>query len=105
MYEVRVAQALAETIAEAHGPERTGSGPPSEWDFWSGPLLAARLAFRRFDLLPFDDVPAIRHLHFVDPVFGALVFTGVLLPGEVVEICAVAEDPDYWNLVEDDPGE
>jgi hypothetical protein len=41
----------------------------------------------------------------VDPVFGALVFTGALLPGDVVEIGAVAEDPDYWNLVEEDPQE
>ena len=89
MPEVRVGRALAEAIAEAHGPKRTGSGQPSEWDFWSGPLQAARLAFRRFDELPFDDVPAIRHVHFVDPVFGALVFTGVLLPDDVVEIAAV----------------
>lgn len=70
-----------------------------------GPLLAARLALRRFDSLPFDDVPAIRHFHFVDPVFGALVFTAVLLTDGTVEISSMDEDPDYWNLVEDNPDE
>ncbi len=102
-YEVRVAADLADEIAAAHGPDRSSWGAPSEWDFWSGPLAAALIAFRAFDDLRFDETPAVRNLHLVDPVFGALVFVGVLVGPTTVEIAAYRQDPDYWTLIEDDP--
>ena len=37
-----------------------------------------------------------------DPVFGAVVFSGVLVDG-AVQIADFAVDPDYWTLVDDDP--
>jgi hypothetical protein len=36
-------------------------------------------------------------------MFGVVAFVGVLLPGDVVEIAAFSHDPDYWDLMEDDP--
>lgn len=103
MFQVRVGERLAEAIAVAFGPERSDAGAPSEWDFWSGPLAAALVAFRDFEALRYDHVPAIRRLHLADPVFGPVVFVGVLVEPAVVELAAFAQDPDYWQLIEDDP--
>lgn len=103
MFEVRVGEALAAQITDIHGPRRSARGRPSEWDFWGGPLAAALIAFRDFDALRFDDIPGIRALHLVDPMFGALVFVGVLVGPTTVELAAYAEDPDYWGLIGDDP--
>ena len=86
MFEVRVGEAAAEKITRTYGPERSGAGRPSEWDFWSGPLAAALIGFRDFESLLFGLHPEIRTLHIVDPVFGALVFAGVLVEPGVVEI-------------------
>ncbi len=36
-------------------------------------------------------------------VFGALTFVGVLLIDGMVEVADCAVDPDYWNLIDDDP--
>lgn len=102
-YQTRVGQTLAASIAAEFGPERTTSGQPSEWDFWSGPLAAALIGFRDFDNLLFDDHPEIRQLHIVDPVLGAIVFVGVRTDPETVELAAYAIDRDYWDLIDDDP--
>ena len=103
MVEVRVGAHLARAIARGFGPERTGDGSPSEWDFWSGPLAAALVAFRDFDLLRFDRHPAVRSYHMLDPVFGPVVFVGVRVEPGVVELAAYARDPGYWDLIADDP--
>jgi hypothetical protein len=47
----------------------------------------------------------VRALHLVDPMFGALVFIGVLVEPGVVELADYAEDPDYWDLIQGDPDE
>ena len=78
------------------------SGTPSELDFWTGALQAALFGFRDFESLPLDDVPKLRHVTVIDAVFGPVTFVGVLLP-DWVEIAAFALDPDYWNLIDDDP--
>jgi hypothetical protein len=103
MFEVRVGDDLAESIAATYGPERSARGRPSEWDFWNGPLVAALIAFRDFDSLRVEADPRVRSLHVVDPVFGPVVFIGVLVDAEVVELAAFATDPDYWTVIEDDP--
>ncbi len=47
----------------------------------------------------------VRTLHIVDPVFGAVVFAGVLLEPGLVEIADFGVDPDYWDMIEDDPND
>lgn len=84
-------------------PESLGAGRAVGLDFWSGPLHAALLGFRRPESLPYDDVPQVRRLQVLDAIFGPVTFIGVVLPGPVVEIAAFSSDPDYWRLIEDDP--
>lgn len=101
--EVRVGARASDKIASRHGPKRTAHGSASEWDFWSGPLAAALIGFRDFENLLFERRADVRALHIVDPVFGALVFVGVLVEPGVVEIADFEDDPDYWDLIQDDP--
>lgn len=103
MVEVRVGALLAAAIAQEYGPERSPEGRPSEWDFWSGPLAAAVVAFRDFDTLRYDRHPEVRSLHVVDPMFGPVVFVGVRVEPGVVELAAYALDPGYWDLIAGDP--
>lgn len=35
-----------------------------------------------------------------DSFFGALVFFGVLVAPDVVEIADFEDDPDYWSMVD-----
>ncbi len=105
MFEVRVGEAAAEKITGAYGPQRSAAGRPSAWDFWSGPLAAALIGFRDFENLLFSLHPEIRTLHIVDPVFGSLVFAGVLVEPGLVEIADYEADPDYWDMIEDDPND
>lgn len=102
-FEVRVGTYAAEKIAARHGARRSSQGHASEWDFWSGPLAAALIGFRDFENLLFESRPEIRTLHLVDPVFGAVVFVGVLVEAGVIEIADFEEDPDYWDLIGNDP--
>jgi hypothetical protein len=37
--------------------------------------------------------------------FTPIVFVGVLVESRLVEIAAFEDDPDYWDLVANDPGE
>ncbi len=71
IHRVDVAADLTERITNTYGPRRSEHGAPSEWDFWEGPLAAALIAFRDFESLPFDHVPAIRRLAIVDPSSGS----------------------------------
>src|SRR4051794_13854117 len=103
MLEVRVGAVLATVIARDFGPERTVEGRPSEWDFWTGPLAAALVAFRDFDTLRYDRHPDVRSLHVVDPVFGPVVFVGVRVQQGVVELAAYGRDPGYWDMIAEDP--
>lgn len=103
--EIRISHVVAEKIAATYGPERTAAGWPSEWDFWSGPLAAALIGFRDFDNLLYDRRREVRTLHLIDPIFGALVFVGVLVGPEIVEIADFGVDPHYWELIETDPSD
>lgn len=69
----------------------------------TGPLAAAVFAFRDFDHLAYDVVPAVRSYTIVDPVFGPLIFAAVLSAEGVVEIVDFSDDPDYWTTINDDP--
>lgn len=103
MYEVTWAAGLAAAIADRFGRERTALGGPNESDFVTGPLAVALVAFRRFDHLPEEAGPAVRSYHTVDPLFGAVVFVGVLVAEGHVEIASFDIDPDYWEIVRGDP--
>jgi hypothetical protein len=66
-------------------------------------MAAAIVAFRDFDSLRSTEHSRVRTLHLVDPVFGPVVFVGVLTDPGVVELAAFDDDPDYWDLIGDDP--
>lgn len=102
---MRWAGEVASTAAELYGPERTAAGRPSEYDFASGPLAAAATRFTDFDSLPEVAGAAVRSVHLLDPVFGPVVFVGVLVEPGVVEIAGFTVDPDYWRQIDDDPDE
>jgi hypothetical protein len=38
--------------------------------------------------------------HIVDPFFGALLFFGVLIDTDTVEIADFEDDPDYWSMLD-----
>lgn len=101
--EVRVAQAVYEQAHQRFGEDRSGEGAPSEYDFVGGPLAAAVFAFRDFERLAYAVVAAVRTYTIVDPFFGVVVFVGVLVAPDVVEIAAFDDDPDYWPTVDDEP--
>ena len=95
VFRVEVSAFVAEKAAFRYGEERS-EGRPSEYDFVTGPLAAALRSFGGFDALPIAAGPAVRISIIVDPFFGAVVFTGVLLAGNVIEIADFDDDPDYW---------
>jgi len=66
-------------------------------------LALARRVFSDFESLHPDPIPAIRSALIFDPVFGPLTFVGVLLEDDVVELASVADDPYYWEMIENDP--
>jgi hypothetical protein len=100
---VEIAPAVYEDASERFGESRSAGGKGSEYDFVGGPLAAAVFAFREFDALSYDLVPAVRSYTVVDPMFGAVTFAAVLRTDDVVEIVTFADDPDYWAALDDDP--
>lgn len=100
MFTVRVAELVMQKAHERFGAERSATGRPSEYDFVSGPLAAAIDRFRYFDDIHETLGPAIRTLIATDPFFGAVVFVGVLIDSNVVEIADFEDDPDYWSTVD-----
>lgn len=68
-------------------------------------MAAALVGFRDFENLLWHALPEIRTLHIVDPFFGALVFVGVLVGPNTIEIADFEVDPDYWSLIENDPND
>ena len=103
IHEVRVGRFAADKITRAYGPARTATGRPSEWDFWSGPLSAALIGFRDFENLMSHPHPEIRSFHIVDPVFGAVVFVGVRVGPDTIEIADFEIDEDHWQLIAGEP--
>ena len=100
---VDVAPAVYDIAHERFAETRSAGGQASEYDFVGGPLAAAVFAFREFDALSYDLVPAVRSYTVVDPIFGAVTFAAVLRTDDVVEIVSFADDPDYWAALDDQP--
>ena len=100
---VEVAPTVYQSAHERFGESRSLRGEGSEYDFVGGPLAAAVFAFRDFDALSYDLVPAVRSYTVVDPIFGAVTFAAVLRTDDIIEIVSFADDPDYWAALDDDP--
>jgi hypothetical protein len=97
---VFVASTVTERANREFSETRSESGGGSEYDFIGGPLAAAVFAFRDFDALRVGVVSSVRSYTIVDPVFGPVVFVGVLLTDGTVEIVDFKSDPDYWASIE-----
>ncbi|MGQ0824687.1 MAG: hypothetical protein ACT4OX_06630 [Actinomycetota bacterium] len=102
-FRVQIGPIVWEQIDARYGSTRTAAGQPSRLDFENGPLAAAALQFSRFDLLGASIGESVRHCHVLAPGFGAIVFIGVLVGEDVVEIGDFTEDPEYWDKVNEDP--
>ena len=72
---VDVAPAVHKLAHDRFGETRSASGDGSEYDFVGGPLAAAAFAFRQFDELSFDLIPAVRSYTVVDPIFGTVTWS------------------------------
>ena len=59
--------------------------------------------FERFDELPEAAGPSVRQCHVLVPGFTPIVVIGVLAAPDTVEIAGFDDDPDYWDMVENDP--
>ena len=92
-------------VSGRYGTERSIDGAPSGYDFFSGPLAAALIEFRHFAELPEAAGPSVRTLNGLDRFFGPVVFTGVLVGDDRVEIADFADDPEYWDLIANDPAD
>jgi hypothetical protein len=93
-------------LAKAHqfyGESRSDDGRGSELDFVEGPLAAALFAFKGWDELSYDLVESVRSYTVPAPIFGPVTFTAILTEDGGVVIVDFDEDPDYWQLVGDDP--
>ncbi|MFV0317704.1 MAG: hypothetical protein ACK5O2_12185 [Microthrixaceae bacterium] len=101
--EVGVSDFVMAKVSNRYGTERSADGAANGYDFIDGPLAAALLEFRHFAELPEAAGPSVRTLNVLDPFFGPVVFTGVLVGDGMVEIADFADDPEYWELVRRDP--
>jgi hypothetical protein len=78
--------------------------PPSFDLFMRGPLQGAVEYFARAfeDALEVLPGTGIRQLHTIDSCFPAMAFYALRVDDHV-EIVEYTVDPDYWELVGDDP--
>ncbi|MGH9047766.1 MAG: hypothetical protein ACRDVW_10715 [Acidimicrobiales bacterium] len=72
--------------------------------FCRGPLDAKQIFARQFDAtpVPVPGVDAMRQWDMLSSIFGPLVFFAIRKT-DGVEIVDCLYDPDYWDLVGDDP--
>lgn len=95
--------------ARARFPTRpTSDGRPTYAQLAAGPLAGAIEQFaRQFDELPEAvEGTAIKVVMTAPvPLFGPLVFYAILGTDDVVELVSLLDDPDYGDLIGDDPGD
>jgi hypothetical protein len=101
-FQVTISQFVAAKAAERYGDGRS-EATGKEYDFYAGPLAAAGLAFSDFLNLRAAAGGRVRSVTVVDSGIGAVVFIGVRRRDDVVEIADFEPDPDYWDLVDEDP--
>lgn len=98
-----------EAEAEAMFPVGGSSeGRPSYALFNDGPCKAASTAFALNFEAQREAIEGVRAIRLVltapTPIFGPLVFYGVLLDDDTVELASITGDPDYWERIAEDPG-
>ncbi len=101
-FRVDVGEHVMQQLVVEYPPERTAQGDPNQFDFLGGPLAAAIDRFTAFDLLPEAAGPSVRIATIVDPMFGPVTFTGVLVGDDRVEIAEYMADPEFWTDQNDD---
>lgn len=104
-FQVTISEFVAAKAAERFGDGGPEKGNGSEYDFFGGPIAAAGLAFTDFLNLRAAAGGRVRSVTVVDAVFGATVFIGVRRRDDIIEIADFEPDPDYWDLVDDEPGD
>jgi hypothetical protein len=99
-----------ELLAKAHSefpPGGSVDGRPSLELFVRGPLDAAKQIFaREFDAAP-EPIPglgAMRQCDTLSSIFGPIFFYAIKKT-DGIEIVDYLYDPNYWELVSDDPGD
>lgn len=102
---VRYADAFLDRV-QARFPESRASGDPDmTWgEFFAGPVRTAVIQFRDH----WDDQPpaageAVRIAWVAPRVVGPVVFYGVLVAPDTVEIRDFEVDDGYWDQVRADP--
>lgn len=85
----------------------SADGRPSFALFTDGPCKAASTAFSlNFEgqREAIEGVGAVRLvLTPPTPFFGPLIFYGVLLDDDTIELASITGDPDYWQRIDKDP--
>jgi len=82
-------------------------GRPSYALFDDGPCQAASTAFALNFEAQREAIEGVGGIRLVltppTPIFGPLVFFGVLLDDDTVELASITGDPDYWERIAEDP--
>ena len=85
----------------------SAEGRPSFAQFEDGPYKAAFTAFSINYEAQREAIEGVGALRLVltppTPIFGPLIFYGVLLDDGTVELASVTGDPDYWHRIDEDP--
>ncbi len=102
-FEVVISAELASQISSSFPEERGPDGSPSEYDFWSGPLAAAQVAFKDFYGLPEHNL--VRFAVTFDAIFGPVAFYGYQTGARIATLVEFGFQPDYFDSLDDDPGE
>ncbi len=85
--------------------DRSDSGPGMAFgEFMAGPVRSARLLFEtQWDQQPMEAGGAVRVVHTYSRIIGPVVFYGVLIGPQAVEIASFDVHPGYWDLIAGDP--
>ncbi len=85
----------------------SAEGRPSFALFTDGPCKAASTAFSLNFEAQREVIEGVGALRLVltppTPIFGPLIFYGVLLDNDMIELASITGDPDYWQRIDEDP--
>ncbi|MDQ6616033.1 MAG: hypothetical protein M3083_15165 [Actinomycetota bacterium] len=97
-------------VAEAKAMFPAGGsagGRPSFALFEDGPCRAASTAFSLNFEAQREAIEGVGAIRLVltppTPIFGPLIFYGVLLNDDIIELASITGDPDYWQRIDEDP--
>lgn len=101
-----MADTLLEKARTSYPPGGSAAGTPSFELFCAGPLEAAKIYFEREYDSALESIPGtgIKQVHTLETFFPIMVFYALAV-GDHLEIVDYVDDPDYWDLVGDDPSD